>query len=143
MRAIELKASRRLGVLLALLAVLAVAAVWLAALPVGVRGLASALVLGAAAWGWRQARPPLRLRLAPDGGLQALDREHGWQRVEVLGDSFVSPGLIVLRYRIADAPPRSLTLLADSAAAEDLRRLRVSLRWARRTRSGTASPDAG
>ena len=35
------------------------------------------------------------------------------------------------------------TALPDSADADALRRLRVSLRWARRTRSDTGFPDAG
>jgi len=51
--------------------------------------------------------------------------------------------LIVLRYRPAGVRVRTLTLLPDSADADALRRLRVSLRWAARTRSDTAFPDAG
>jgi toxin CptA len=78
-----------------------------------------------------------------DGSLQGLDEAAEWREVEVLGDSFVATGLIVLRYRIGDQSARSLTLLPDSASADDLRRLRVSLRWIRRTRSDTSSPDAG
>jgi len=65
-----------------------------------------------------------------------------WCDVEVLGDSFVSTGLIVLRYRMA-GKMRILTLLPDSADTDALRRLRVSLRWAPRTHSDTAFPDAG
>ena len=143
MREIELKPSRRLGLLLPGMAALALVAVYLAALPGAVRlalGMAVA-VLGV--WGWRRVMRPARLRIAADGRLQCLDDTAEWRDAEVLGDSFVSTGLIVLRYRTSDGPVRVLTLLPDCADADDLRRLRVSLRWARRTRSDTTAPDAG
>jgi len=146
MREIELKPSRRLGLLLLGMATLALAAIALAALPVVVRLILGVIVIGLAAWGWRRARPLAILRIAADGRLQCLDDTMEWHDAEVLGDSFVSTGLIVLRYRTAGTQVRILTLLpdsADSADSDGLRRLRVSLRWARRTRSGTASPDAG
>jgi toxin CptA len=100
-------------------------------------------VAGWGAWGWRRLSPAAGLRIAGDGRLQARDDTGEWRDAEVLGDSFVSTALIVLRYRIGGSPARSLTLLPDSADADDLRRLRVSLRWTRRTRSDTASRDAG
>ena len=83
------------------------------------------------------------LGIAADGRLQCLDGRAEWSDVEVLDDSFVSTALIVVRYRTADRQVRALTLLPDSADADTLRRLRVSLRWARRTRSDTSFPDAG
>ncbi len=143
MREIELKPSRLLGLLLAAMTALALAVVWLAAIPAGAQlGLAAA-VLGLAVWNRPQADQGARLRLTAEGRLQALDDEGEWRDAEVEGDSFVAPGLVVMRYRIDGRPARSLTLLPDSARAEDLRRLRVSLRWARRTRSGTSFPGAG
>lgn len=143
MHEIELKPSRRLGLLLAGLAGLALAATWTAALPAGLQTALSGLVAAAAAWGMRRARPALRLRQRGDGGLQAQTAEGDWRDLEVLGDSFVSPALIVLRCQMEGEHPRALTLLGDSADPEDLRRLRVSLRWASRTRSDTSSPGAG
>ncbi|MBU1264720.1 MAG: hypothetical protein B7X82_06000 [Hydrogenophilales bacterium 17-64-65] len=140
MREIELKPSRRLGLLLAGMLLLALAAVMLAALPGPLQLTLGMAVAGLVGWGWRQARPLARLRIAADGRLQSLDDE--WCDAEILGDSFASTALIVLRYRMA-GKVRTLTLLPDSAAADDLRRLRVSLRWTRRTRSDRASPDAG
>ncbi|MFN3715444.1 MAG: hypothetical protein ACK4R8_01840, partial [Thiobacillus sp.] len=53
------------------------------------------------------------------------------------------PAMIVMRYQLPGARARSLTLLPDSASSDDFRRLRASLRWARRTRSDTSSPDEG
>jgi len=142
MREIELKPSRRLGLLLLGMAVLALIAVGLAALPVLVRVTLGGIVIGLVVWGGWRARPGARLRVAAGGRLQCLDDALEWRDADVLGDSFVSTGLIVLRYRMA-GKVRTLTLLPDSAEAEDLRRLRVSLRWAPRTRSDTAFPGAG
>ena len=142
MHEIELKSSRRLGLLLRGMAALALLAVGLAALPVPVRLTLGVIVIGLAVWGERRSRPGARLRVAADGRLQCLDEAMEWRDAAVLGDSFVSTGLIVLRYRMA-GKVRTLALLPDSAEAEALRRLRVSLRWAPRTRSDTAFPGAG
>ncbi|MFN3543905.1 MAG: protein YgfX [Thiobacillus sp.] len=143
MHEIEVKPSRRLGLLLAAMLALAWAALAASALP-GSGALALGVaVLAAAVLAWRRAVPEGRLRLRSDGGIERAAADGSWEAVEVLGDSFVSPAMIVLRYRGADARRRTLTLLPDSADADALRRLRVSLRWARRTRSGTSSPDAG
>ena len=143
MHEIELKPSRRLGLLLAGMTGLALVALWAAALPVWLQAALSALLVAAAALSVRRARPALRLRQRADGGLQAQAGAGEWRDVVVLDDSFVSPALIVLRYRMEGKRPRALSLLPDSADAEDLRRLRVSLRWASRTRSDTTSPGAG
>lgn len=143
MREIEFKPSLRLGLLLAGMLLLALAAVYLAALPGGLQLTLGMTVTGLGVLGWRRARPKASLRIAADGRLKCLDDSAEWRDAEILGDSFVSTALIVLRYRTAGGQVRTLTLLPDSAAADDLRRLRVSLRWTRRTRSDTASPGAG
>ena len=143
MREIELKPSRLLGLLLAGMAALALLAIYRATLPGALRLALGAAVIGLSVWRGRRVLPVASLRIAADGRLQCLDDTAEWRDAEVLGDSFVSTALIVLRVRMADLPVRTLTLLSDSADADDLRRLRVSLRWARRTRSDTASPDAG
>ena len=143
MREIELKPSRRLGLLLLAGTVLALAAIHLADLPGGIALALGTAVIGPGLWRWRKAALLMRLRIAPDGRLQYLDDTAEWHDAEVLDDSFVSTALIVARYRMAGGQVRTLTLLSDSAEADDLRRLRVSLRWARRTRSDTSFPDAG
>lgn len=144
MREIEVKPSPLLGVLLAGMVGLALAAVWLAALPAGTGLILGAGVIGWVVWNRRQARPSCVMRVAADGRLQCQAGDGEWHDAEVLDDTLVSPLLIVLRYRSAfDRRARTQVLLPDSAAADDLRRLRVSLRWTRRTRSGTSSPDAG
>ncbi len=143
MREIELKPSRWLGLLLTGIFVLALVAVYRAALPGGLQLVLGMAVAGLSVWGWWRAVPLASLRIAAEGQLQYRDDGGEWCDTDVLGDSFVSTALIVLRYRTADGHLRTLTLLPDSAEADDLRRLRVSLRWTSRTRSDTSAPDAG
>lgn len=143
MREIELKPSRRLGLLLLGMSALVLGAVHLADVSSATAFALGAAVIGLGLWGWRRASPTMNLRIAADGRLQCLDGAVEWHDAEVLGDSFVATALIVVRFRTADGPVHSLTLLPDSADADALRRLRVSLRWARRTRSDTGFPDAG
>ncbi|PKO69913.1 MAG: hypothetical protein CVU23_06595, partial [Betaproteobacteria bacterium HGW-Betaproteobacteria-17] len=57
MREIELKPSRRLGLLLTGMLLLALAAVTLAALPGPLQLALGMAVAGLVGWGWRQARP--------------------------------------------------------------------------------------
>ena len=143
MREIELQPSRRLGWLRAGMTALALLAVGLAALPAGGRLALAAGLIALAVGSARRTAPLTRLRIGADGGLQCQDAAGEWQGMAVLDDSFVSPALIVLRYRDPGGAVRACTLLPDSAQADDLRRLRVSLRWARHTRSDTAAPGAG
>ena len=143
MREIELKPSRLLGLLLLGMTALVLAAIHYAALPGAVQLALAAAVIGLSGWSWRQTRHSEALRMTADGRLQSMDEQGEWRDVEMLGDSMVTSALIVLRYRPPDGPVRSLTLLPDSAAPDHLRRLRVLLRWARHTRSDTASPDVG
>jgi toxin CptA len=143
MREIELKPSRQLGLLLAGMLLLALLAVSRAALPAGLQMALGAAALALGGWGWRRAAPRANLRIAAGGRLQYRDDAGAWRDAGIQGDSFVSAALIVLRYRTAEGALRSLTLLPDSAAADDLRRLRVLLRWTSRTRSDTSAPGAG
>lgn len=143
MHEIELKPSRLLGLLLAVMAGLAAWALLRAALPDATRRGMAGAALALAAWGAWRSRPQVRVRRLNDGRVQVADVAGAWFDVEVLGDSFVSPLLIVLRYRVGGGPAKRLVLLPDSADADALRRLRVSLRWPPRTRSDTRFPDAG
>jgi toxin CptA len=143
MREIELKPSRLLGMLLLGMAALALTAVCSSALPGAVQLALSAALIGVIGWNWQQDLHSEALRLTAAGRLQSMDEQGEWGDVEVLGDSLVTPALIVLRYQPPDGHVRSLTLLPDSTTPDNLRRLRVSLRWARHTRSDTANPDVG
>ena len=143
MREIELKPSRWLGLLLLGMTALALTSIQLAVLPGAIKLALGMAVVGLSIRGWRRAVPMAGLRLAAGDRLQMRDDRAEWRDVEIQGDSFVSTALIVLRFRPADGPLQTLALLPDSADADDLRRLRVLLRWARRTRSDTSSPGAG
>jgi len=144
MHTIDLKPSRLLGLLLLAMALLALAALAVPALPTSARIVIAALVVVLGLGEWKRTRVHAVLRLRRDGTLQVRDAEGAWTDIDVLGDSFVSPLLIVLRYRVAEARRvRSLTLLPDSGDADSLRRLRAALRWIPRRRSDTSSPDAG
>ncbi|MDP2266758.1 MAG: hypothetical protein Q8J70_09430 [Thiobacillus sp.] len=143
MREIVPKPSRLLGLLLLGMATLALAAIYLAAIPAVFQMLVGLSGIGLSVWGWRRARFMDVLRMTADGMLQCRNEQGEWRELEVLGDSLVSPALIVLRYRFETRRIRTQVLLSDSAGSEDLRRLRVSLRWARHTRSDTASRDTG
>ncbi len=143
MREIELKPSRRLGLLLTGMLLLALVAVSLAALPGGLQLTLGVTIVALGVWGWQRGLPVARMRIALDGRLQCLDEQEEWHDAEILGDSFVSTALIVLRYRTTGGQVRTLTLLSDSAATDDLRRIRVSLRWIRHTRSDTGFRGTG
>lgn len=143
MREFEFKPSRRLGLLRLGMMGLALLAVWIAALPTEGRLMLSGGMIGLFMLASRRAGFRTMVRVAADGRLRCQDQQGEWREVEVMGDSFVSTGLIVLRYRLPGERVRALTLFSDSAGTDDLRRLRVSLRWANHTRSGKAFPGAG
>ncbi len=88
------------------------------------------------AWAWYlvQGLRPGRngvcsLELTADGSARWQDRAGQWHEAEILPDAYVSSWLIVLRLGAEGRRRLALALLPDSAAANDLRRLRVWLRW--------------
>ena len=135
--------SRLLGLLLLGMAGLSITAIVIAALPAVIQIVSVLLVMGLSVLSWQRARVVEVVRVAADGMLQCQNREGEWQDVEVLGDSLVTLALIVIRYRHETQHVRTLVLLPDSVDSESMRRLRVSLRWARHTRSDTAFRDTG
>jgi hypothetical protein len=88
------------------------------------------------AWAWHLAQALQRgagsvraLELAAKGTARWQDRAGQWHESEVLPSSYVSDWLVVVNLGVRGGRGRSLALLPDCAAAEDLRRLRVWLRW--------------
>ena len=140
---IELKRSSVLLVLQLVMGLLAALAIGLAELSGALKIVLAVMLLGSLAWAVFQWRQPLPgLRLLANGRIQIEDRQGAWRDAEILPGCFVSPGLSVVRLRCGDAT-RRLVLLPDSGPADDMRRLRLSLRWAPRTHSDTAFPGAG
>lgn len=78
------------------------------------------------------------LELDPDGAFR-LRRDDAWQTAR-LQDAFVTPALTVLRLRLENGSTAALTLLPDSLAGDDFRRLRIILKWAGRTPPDTPAP---
>jgi len=69
------------------------------------------------------------LELYADGHASWRDRRGLWHEGGFGGDHYVSAALVVVGLRPAGRRTRPLALVADSASAEDMRRLRVWLRW--------------
>ena len=143
MTEIELKRSAGLMALLLAMGLLAAMAISLTDLPRLIQLALAVSLLGALGWTlWQWRRPLPRLRIKTNGRIQLATGHNEWQSVALLPGSFVSPGFSVVRLR-ALASTYHLVLLPDSATPDELRRLRLSLRWAPRTHSDTAFQDAG
>jgi hypothetical protein len=69
------------------------------------------------------------LELSAKGGARCEDGRGQWHEVEILPGSYVSSWLIVVVLGANGRRWRSLVLLPDAAAADELRRLRAWLRW--------------
>ena len=130
---LALRPSRVLALALTLIAAAALACAW-----VSLPGLAFAPIAAgiALAWAWHCAQALQRgacatrtLELSAEGGVRFEDGQGRWQDAEIQSDSYVSGWLIVVNLGAGGRCRRSLVLLPDAAAAEDLRRLRVWLRW--------------
>jgi toxin CptA len=144
MTEIELKPSRILGLLVLTMGGLALVSIALASMPMAVKTMLAVIALGGALWAFRNSRRALpRLQLGADGSLRIRAGDDDWQSALGLPESFVSPALCVVRLAQRERRHPDLVLLPDSGEPDDLRRLRVSLQWARRTHLDTASPDAG
>lgn len=130
---VTLKPSRVLALALTLMAGAALACAWIS-LPV----LALAPVAAGVALTWAfhfvQALQlgngaARALDLGAQGDARWQDGSGQWREAEILPSSYASGWLIVVNLRGSGKRHRSLVLLPDAAAAEELRRLRVWLRW--------------
>jgi hypothetical protein len=90
----------------------------------------------ALAWAWHLAQALHRtagtvcaLELAAEGNARWQDGSGQWYEAEILPSSYVSSWLVVVNLGAGGGRRRSLVLLPDCAAADDLRRMRVWLRW--------------
>lgn len=86
------------------------------------------MMIGASLARLRRAMPISGLVLNGDGRLEIVGADDTASEVIVHPHTFVLSFLVVLLYR-QERRLRSLTLLADSLAAEDFRQLRLWLRW--------------
>ena len=124
---VSLRPSRHLLVL-QLLAHLAAAGAVLAATLPSWMALLLLLLVGASLARARRVAPAATLVLHGDGKLEAAGADGTSCEVSLHPHTLVLPFLVVLLYR-QQGRLRSMTLLADSLAAEDFRQLRLWLRW--------------
>ena len=131
----ELRPSRLLAGVLLFAHGLAIVAIWQ-----GLDGwsrylagtaVAASLWIGLArALFWAGAQP-LALELRDDGRGSWKDRRGEWHEGSLGKSHFVSTLLIVLELEYGGFRPKRVVLLPDSAPPDELRRLRVWLRWRR------------
>lgn len=98
--------------------------------PVAAVTLATILVLGSAAWSvWRCRSEVVALRLLADGRLEYRRQgEKTFALAELQPTATVHPLLTVLRLKVANAT-LSVVVAPDSGRIEELRQLRIWLRW--------------
>lgn len=130
---VSLRPSRILAVSLTIMAAAALACAWTSLEPLAFAPVAAGIAL---AWAWHLAHVMRRgaggvhaLELAAQGDARWQDGSGQWHDTEILPGSYVSDWLVVVNLGTSGAPGRSLVLLPDCAVADELRRLRVWLRW--------------
>lgn len=107
---------------------LAVSALWLAALPVDLQVPGTAAML-LSLWHHRRPRAPRVLRCHNDGKLETRTGDD-WVVLSLEKPLVSLPWLTVIRYRQPPAKrPATLVIAPGALPAEDFRRLRVWLRW--------------
>ena len=76
------------------------------------------------------ARSIVALELREEGGIACQTRNGAWLECELLGSSYVSPGMTVVNLRARGwTGYRRVILVPDNVDVEDFRRLRTWLRW--------------
>lgn len=130
---VTLRPSRALALALTLMAGAALACTWIS-LPLAAFLPAAAGI--ALAWIWHLApalqrgrRAVRALELRAQGDARWQDAAGQWNEAEIQSGTYVSNWLVVVDLGSPGRRGRSLVLLPDSAASEELRRLRVWLRW--------------
>ena len=129
---VSLQPSRILALALTAMAGAALACAWISVPIAAFLPIAAGVTF---AWAWHGAQALLLrdsavrlLELDAKGGVRCQDGLGNWQEARILPGSYTSRWLVVLVLG-AGGRRRSLVLLPDSAAPDELRRLRVWLRW--------------
>ena len=130
---LTLRPSRILALALTVMAGAALACAWIGLAGVAFLPVATGIAL---AWGWHVAqvlqygtRGVRALELGADGGVRWQDGCGEWHEASILPGSYVSGWLVAVNLGGGGRRAYPLVLLPDCAAAEELRRLRVWLRW--------------
>lgn len=84
------------------------------------------------------SRSIVALELGEQGEIACQTRNGAWLHCELLGSSYVTPGMTVVNLRPRGwGAYRRVILVPDNVDADDFRRLRTWLRW----RSAAVNPD--
>ena len=112
---------------------LALAAAWISLSGWPAALIAAGILLSA---GWhiaaalqRTAGAPVAFELHANGRAPWRDRAGIWHDCSLGTGHFVSPRVVIVDLRRPEGRHKRIVLLPDSAPADDLRRLRVWLRW--------------
>ena len=130
---VTLRPSRALALALTLMAGAALACAWISLPRIAFLPAATGIAL---AWIWHLA-PALQrgrravhaLELRAEGEARWQDGSGQWNEAQIQAGAYVSNWLVVVNLCMPGRRGRYLVLLPDCAAAEELRRLRVWLRW--------------
>lgn len=95
-------------------------------LPAWLRFVMAAAVISSFLWQVSRL-PPRRLMWETDDDWQLLFQDGSEQNGELRPDSYVSPLLVVLRFRLPAGGTRSVLILPDMLDRQSFRRLRVRL----------------
>ena len=144
---IELRPSLRLAGVLGAAHILALAAAWLSLEGWPRYVVACGVLLSAGGCLTeilhRSSRAAVALELLDDGRASWRDRSAKWHEGRLGDDHFVSAALVVMRIDRTQGGRKWLVLADDSGAHEDLRRLRVWLRWHREAGAGKSEEGTG
>ena len=77
---------------------------------------------------WRNRESIVALRAPAEDGLWHLQTRHGQTELARLGECFVTPWLIALRFKTPSRKNYSVVVLPDSGVVDEIRRMRVYLR---------------
>ena len=130
---VTLKPSRILALTLTLMAGTALACAWVSlsgiALLLVAAGIALAVVFHVPQALQRGGRAVRAVELSAEGTARWQDGPGQWHEAEIRPGSYVSGWLVVLNLGSRSGRGLSVVVLPDSAATEELRQLRVWLRW--------------
>ena len=102
--------------------------VWRAVLPLWLQTALSLALASSLIWAWREiSSGPTGLRISQSGQVEVLERD--WMAARITGRPVVLPWLVSLRLELDGGQTRRMSFLRDSADADDLRKLRVWLKW--------------
>ena len=97
-------------------------------LPVPILVLIPIAVLFSFIHTWRNRESIVALRAPAEDGLWHLQTSHGQTELAKLGDCFVTPWLIAMRFKTLARKNYSVVVLPDSGVGDEIRRMRVYLR---------------